>query len=418
MTATAETGAPGRAIVVGGGIVGLSCAWSLQEHGVEVEVVDRRHPGAGASWGNAGLVAPALTVPLPEPSILRYGLRAVLDPRSPVALRLPPSRRVVGFLAGMVGNCTAARWRRAMGFYRPLNELIFDAFERQQAGGVKAGTTEADLLAGFEHSSEAAGLLAELRGVANAGLDVSLEVLTGDQARSAEPHLSEAITKAVVVRGQRYITPSSYVSALAEQVRTRGGKITDGTAVTGVRRCGKRIVVSSGFDELEADAAVLAVGSWLAPLARPHGVRVRVQAGRGYSFTVPCRTPLRHPIYLPSTRVAITPDKDRARLAGVMEFAGADAPPGRTRIPSMVRGVRPLVEGIDVDDRSDEWVGARPLTTDGIPLVGATRTPGVYVAGGHGMWGVTLGPLTGRLLAERMVTGQTPAEMEALDPLR
>lgn len=407
-----------RVLVVGAGIVGLSCAWSLQEHGVEVEVVDRRHEGAGSSWGNAGFVSPALTVPLPEPSILRYGLRAVLDPHSPVALPVPPSGKVIGFLARMVRNCTTAHWRRAMSVYRPLNEQIFDAFDHQHAGGVEASTTGADIVAGFQRPSEAIGLMAELQGVVGAGQEVAIEFLTGEQARALEPHLSSAITTAVVVRAQRYITPAAYVSALAEQVRIRGGKITGGTTVTSVRRRGDRVLVSSAGHHLEADAAVLAAGSWLTPLAHPHGVRIPVQAGRGYSFTVPCRTPLTHPVYLPSTRVALTPDNDRARLAGIMEFADPDASPGRDRIPSMVRAVRPMLEGVDVDDRSSEWVGPRPLTTDGIPLVGPTRTPGVYIAGGHGMWGVTLGPLTGRLLAERIVTGRTPAELRPLDPLR
>ncbi|HLH46038.1 MAG TPA: FAD-dependent oxidoreductase [Acidimicrobiales bacterium] len=419
MTGAVE-GRPGvrRVVVVGAGIVGLSCAWSLQEHGVEVEVVDRRHAGAGSSWRNAGFISPALTVPLPEPSILRYGVRAVLDRHSPVALPVPPTGTVLAFLAGMVRNCTTARWQRAMAVYRPLNEQIFDAFDRQRAGGVEAATTEGNLVAGFREPADAVGLLTELQGVVGSGLEVDIDVLTGDQARVAEPHLSDAINTAVVVRGQRYITPSTYVTALADHVRFRGGKITEGAAVTSVDRRGDRVVVSSADHQLEADAVVLAAGSWMTPLARPHGVRVAVQAGRGYSFTAPCREPLRGPLYLPTTRVAITPEGERARLAGVMEFAGPDAAPFRGRIPSMVRAVRPLLRGVDIDDRADEWVGARPLTTDGMPLIGPTRTPGVYVAGGHGMWGVTLGPLTGRLLAEQIVTGRAPAELAPLDPRR
>jgi D-amino-acid dehydrogenase len=318
----------------------------------------------------------------------------------------------------MVRNCTSARWHRAVGIYRPLNERIFAAFDAQHRGGVEATATEADIVAAFQRPADAVGVLAEIQGVVGAGPEVVLDVLTGDQARAAEPHLSAAISVAVVVRAQRYVTPAAYVSALADQVRIRGGKITDDTKVTDVRRRGDRIVVSSADRRLEADAVVLATGSWLSPLARPHGVRTPVQAGRGYSFTVPCDTPLQAPLYLPSTRVAITPDRDRARLAGVMEFAGADAAPHPARIASMVRAVRPLVQGLDIDERADEWVGSRPLTTDGIPLVGATRTPGVYVAGGHGMWGVTLGPLTGQLLADRIVTGTTAPELAPLDPLR
>ncbi len=416
--ATGRAPAVGRVVIVGAGMVGLSCAWSLQEHGVEVEVVDRRHAGAGSSWGNAGFVSPALTVPLPEPSILRYGLRALLDPRSPVCVPMPASTDVLRFLAGTARHCTRARWQRSVSVYRSLNEQVFAAFERQREGGVQAATVEADVLAGFRRAPEATGLLAELQGVLEAGQSIDVDILTGEQARQLEPHLAEAIGLAVRIRGQRYLAPAAYVAALAEHVRQRGGAMTDATAVTDVRRRGNRIVVHSPQGELEADVVVLANGAWLSGLARPHGVRIQVQAGRGYSFSVPCDSPLRGPVYLPSARVAVAPDGGRARVAGIMEFTEADAAPGRARIASMVRAVRPLLTGIDLDDRDDEWVGARPLTTDGVPLVGPTRTPGVYVAGGHGMWGVTLGPLTGRLLAEQIVSGRTPPALAPLDPLR
>jgi D-amino-acid dehydrogenase len=385
---------------------------------VEVAILDRGSVGSGASWGNAGIISPALTVPLPEPSILRFGLRAILDPGSPVALRMPPSRRTLLFLAKMARHCTSIRWKRAMDVYRALNDQIFEAFDQQQAGGIGTLTTTTDFLIAFRHPGEALGILSELSAVAAAGQEVALDVLTGSQARRLEPHLSPAISTAILLRGQRYLTPSTYVSALAEQVRLRGGRIYEQTAVGSVARHGDRVVVSSSQGSLEADAVVLATGSWLSSLARPHGVRLPVHAGRGYSFTVRCQEPLRGPLYLPSTRVAFTPDRERARLAGIMEFAEADAQPSRGRIPSMVRAVGALVEGFDLDERANEWVGARPLTPDGIPVVGSTRTPGVFVAGGHGMWGVTLGPLTGRLLAELVTTRRTPPQLVPLDPLR
>jgi D-amino-acid dehydrogenase len=399
-------------------MVGLSCAWSLQEQGVEVEVVDRRHPGAGASWGNAGFVAPALTLPLSEPSILRHGLRGLIDPRSPICVPLPASTDVLAFLARTARNCTRPRWRRAVSTYCLLNEQIFAAFEAQRDGGVQAATVEAEIVAGFRRAPQASGLLAELQELLAAGQSVDVDMLTGDQARGLEPHLSEAIGVALRIRRQGYIAPAAYVAALAEHVRQRGGAISEGTTVTEVRRRGERIVVHSSDGERDADAVVLANGAWLSQLARPHGVRTRVQAGRGYSFSVPCDRPLRGPVYLPGPRVAIAPQRDRARLTGVMEFADADAVAGRSRIASIVRSVRPLLTGVDLDDREDEWVGPRPLTPDGVPLVGPTRTRGVYVAGGHGMWGVTLGPLTGRLLAEQIVAGRTPRALARLDPLR
>lgn len=409
---------PDRVVVVGAGIVGLSCAWSLLQHDVEVEVVDRQQPGAGASQGNAGYLSPALTVPMPEPALLRFGVRAVLDRHSPVHLPLRGDAQRARFLAGLVRHCTTARWRRAMAVFRDLNGDIFAAFDAQRAGGVHAETTDADLVAGFRSPGEAAGLLHELQAVAASGQHVEVDLLGGDEARAAEPHLSRQVTCGLRVRGQRYLTPAAYVAALADAVRSRGGKITELTAVTGVERSWDGVTVRTDGTALDADAAVLANGAWLTPLARPHGVRVPVQAGRGYSCTVPCDEPLRGPLYLPAVRVAIAPHGRRARVTGMMQFDRADAPLDTRFLDTIVRSVRPLVDGLDLDDRQDDWVGGRPLTPDGLPLVGATRTPGVHVAGGHGMWGVTLGPLTGQLLAQQIVTGRTPAQLRPLDPCR
>ena len=410
---------PSRVLIVGAGMVGLSCAWSLQEHGIEVVVADRAQEGAGASWQNAGYVAPALTVPLPEPSILRYGVRAVLSPRSPVRLCAEADPRLAQFMAGLVRHCTTRDWRHAMSAYLPLNRRVYDAYDRQRDGGVPAELHEADVLDAFERSADAAGMLLERANVAGSGQRQEVELLTGDEARELEPHLSARVTLAVRIPAQRYLTPSSYLAALADAVRSRNGKILAQTPVTSVHAAGAGKVVARGpAGDLDADAVVLATGAWLSSLARDHGVQVPVYGGRGYSFTLPCASPLRHPLHFATARVAVTPQGDRVRVTGIMEFGSPDTPPRPARIRSMVRNARPLLEGVDWDARADDWMGARPLTTDGMPLVGASRTPGVFVAGGHGMWGVTLGPLTGQLLAEQIVTGARPAELAPLDPCR
>lgn len=409
---------PRRVIVVGAGVVGLSCAWSLQEHGIEVRVLERRSPGAGASWQNAGYVTPALCVPLPEPSILRYGVRAVLRPQSPVSLLSPADVRLLRFMAEMVRHCTSARWRRSMRVYRELNAQVDEAFEHQRAGGVAVGLSPSDVLTCFEHAGESAGMLHELDGIVASGQPVRAELLTGDEARDAEPHLSPRVAVAVRVRGQHHLTPSRYVAALAQAVTERGGTIVEAHRVDAVVRRAGAILVSGPRADVDADAVVLANGAWLSGLARPHGVRVPVYGGRGYSFTAPADGPLRGPLYFPAPRVAVTPQDGRARFAGVMEFGSPDAPARRGRVETMARDVRPFLRGVDLDARADEWVGPRPLSADGLPLVGETRTPGVFVAGGHGMWGVTLGPLTAMLLGELVATGHASAPLAALDPCR
>ncbi|MFD6164948.1 FAD-dependent oxidoreductase [Oerskovia sp. NPDC060287] len=232
--------------------------------------------------------------------------------------------------------------------------------------------------------------------------------------------LTDRVRAVYALEGQRFIEPGPFVGALGDAVRARGGRIVTGATVTGLRAQEGRGVQAlvDGQDPVVADVAVLATGAWLPGLARPLGVRTLVQAGRGYSFTVKTDLPVEQPIYLPSRRVACTPYQGRFRIAGTMEFRGPDEPFQPRRIEAILASVRDLFQGVDLDDRHDEWVGSRPVTPDGLPLVGATRAPGVYVAGGHGMWGIVLGPATGRLLAEQIVTGTVPQEIRAFDPLR
>src|SRR5690606_21525347 len=128
-----------------------------------------------------------------------------------------------------------------------------------------------------------------------------------------------------------------------------------------------------------------ATGAWLPRLAAPHGVRMLVQAGRGYSFSVETETPAQTPLYFPGARVACTPLDGRLRVAGMMEFRGPDDALDQRRIAVIEAATKPLLRGVDWSSRRDEWVGPRPVTPDGLPLIGPTATKGVFVAGGHGM---------------------------------
>lgn len=412
--------APDRVVVIGAGMVGLSTAWFLQEQDVQVTVLDRTGVAAGSSWGNAGWLTPGVATPLPEPAVLTYGLRAALSPASPVYV--PPSIKpaFLRFLTGFVRHSTAAAWRTAMGTLVPLNDLSLESFDLLERGGVRAATRDAaSFLAAFCTEGERRTLLEEIQHIHAVGQDVEYEALTGDQARSIQPHLSEQVGAAILLRGQRFIDPGRYVRALAEAVSYRGGKIIDSATVSRLQDAGPGVVVTTAEGSVEQfDVAVIATGAWLSALARPFGVRTVVQAGRGYSFSVAMDRVPESPVYFPAQRIACTPIGDRLRIAGMMEFRQPEAPLDRRRVQAIADAARPLLHGIDVDDRQDEWVGSRPCTVDGLPLIGATRSPRVFVAGGHGMWGITHGPVTGRLLAQLILTGREPEQIKPFDPLR
>ncbi|TDE88535.1 FAD-binding oxidoreductase [Occultella glacieicola] len=412
---------PEHIVVVGAGAVGLSTAWHLQRHGVGVTVVDRIGVAADASWGNAGWLAPALTLPLPEPALLRYGIRAVFDPASPVYV--PPSAdpRLLQFLITFAAHCTRKRWESSMAVFAELNKLALGSYDELSDGGVAEPIRTAEpFLAAFASEADTRVIAKEFRYAGEHGAPIDHAFLTGDQARAVEPVLGEGVGAAITIEGQRFIDPPRFVHSLADSVRARGGAIISGFDVDAILddgRTGVHVLDRNGSSH-SVDAVVIASGARLNSLARPFGVRAIVQAGRGYSFTVrPDRLPER-PVYLPVQRVACTPLQGRFRVAGMMEFRRPDATRDDRRITAIVEAARPMLTGIDWEVRSEEWVGSRPCTADGLPLVGRTRSPRVYVAGGHGMWGIALGPLTGRLLADQITGEATPAVMTQFDPLR
>ncbi|GAA4231580.1 FAD-dependent oxidoreductase [Actinomadura meridiana] len=416
----ASSTGPRRVAVVGAGMVGLSTAWFLQERGADVTVIDKKDVAAGASWGNAGWLTPGLATPLPEPAVLSYGVRAVLSPSSPVYVPPTASLRLLRFLTGFARNSTAARWRRSMESLVPINGRALPSFDALVDGGVKAVTRDAgSFLAAYRTAEERRFLLDEVEHIRAAGQDLEFEVLDGDEARRLEPALSDEIGAAILLRGQRFINPGRFVHALADSVLDRGGKIRTGAAVTDLRDGPGGVTVRVAGSGAETfDTVVIASGVWLGGLARRFGVRALVQAGRGYSFSVPMERVPDAPVYFPAQKVACTPLGDRLRVAGMMEFRDPEAPLDPRRINAIVEAARPLLRGADLDARQDEWVGSRPCTRDGLPLIGATRSPNVFVGGGHGMWGITLGPATGDLLAEMITTGRRPAELVPFNPLR
>jgi D-amino-acid dehydrogenase len=413
-------GSPRQVAVVGAGMVGLATAWFLQEAGVHVTVYERDQIGTGASWGNAGWLTPGLTAPLPEPAVLRYGLRAVLSPRSPVYVPLRADGALLRFLASFARHSTPAQWRRGMAAYVPLNERALEAFDVLAAGGVTAPTHRAaNFLACFARERDARGLLTELEQIRNAGQDVTFHPVTGWRARSLEPALTDRVDAAVQIYGQRYLHPPGYVRSLAFAVRDRGGEIVEGVDVTDLEhRSGGVSVVASTGERHQHDVVVVATGAVLGALAGPFGVRRPVQAGRGHSFSVPAAPMPRGPLYFPEQRVACTPLGGRLRVAGMMEFRRQGDPLDPRRIQAIVDAVRPFLTGVDLDDRRNEWVGSRPCTPDGLPLLGATASTRVFVAGGHGMWGIALGPITGQLMAQTVLKGEAPPELAPFDPLR
>ena len=408
--------------VVGAGIVGLSVAWHLLKKGVPVTVIEQSSVSAGASFGNAGWISPGLATPLPEPSVVKFGLKSLTDRNSP--LYIPPTTdgNIMNFAVRFARNCTRPRWNLAMKALLPLNETAIEGYEEIASGsGYIDDLTpkKGPILAAFRSRAEAVGLQEELYDIVSAGGSIESHELSGSELTDDRPFLDESVTFALLLLGQRFLDSNRYCLALAKEVEALGGTVRLGQRVLGVEplATGSKIRLSDG-NTMTSNKVVLAIGAWTPTLTRKLGVKVAQAAGRGYSFGVQTDVKIEHPIYFPLQRIACTPLAGGLRIAGTMEIASPLDAYDPRRVDAIIRSATGLLKGVDLQSREQEWVGPRPITEDGLPIIGPTLDENIWVAAGHGMWGVTYGPVTGRLVAEGLIENKTPSSLRPFSPLR
>jgi D-amino-acid dehydrogenase len=296
---------------------------------------------------------------------------------------------------------------------------IMESFDRHRVGGVKFEFTRSEVLVALRSEAEGAHLLHDFDEGARYGRKVDYALVDGSCARDLEPALTEDVAHALVVNDQAFVDPSAYVQALSASFQVRGGKVLEGCTAQTIGRARGRVVARlTDGETLESDAIVLASGAWLPHLARSHGLRTRMAPGRGFSFRIEGPVIPSRPIYFPAAKVATTPLGGRLGVAGMMEFGPIGTPAKAEHAVAIAQSIRPLLRDLNFESLADIWVGSRPLTADGLPVVGESRTPGVFLAGGHGMWGMTLGPHSGHLLAQQIMTGAAPIQLAGLEPTR
>ena len=408
------------AIVVGGGVVGVSAAYFLARQGARVLLLERGELASGSSYGNAGLVVPSFLSPMPCPESLRMGLFFLLDREAP--LRIKP-RTDLGFLSWMqrfVRSCTRSHHRRGMelfnrinreglAIYKELAELGAGAFEFSQRGLLYLFLTEKVR----DHT------FAEVDHLAAHGIQARR--MGGEEVREFEPASGPEVKGGLYFEGDCSFRPAEFVRWLADRAREAGAEILTGAEVYGFSTEGREIrSAQTTRGDFRADSFVLAAGAWQPVLTRLLGRRLPLEGAKGYSLALdlPETAPAR-PLILEERHIAVTPYRDFLRITGILDLTGLDLaidpkrlglvqPQAGEYLPG-VRGLRPR----------EIWRGLRPCSPDGLPMVGRLDPyRNLYLGGGHDTKGMSLGPLTGHYLA-RLINGQGLGGLEeTLSPNR
>ncbi len=409
--------ASGTTVVIGGGIIGLACAYELASAGHHVQVVDRASVGKGSSSGNAGWVTMSHCYPVPSPGSVRAALRSAGRADAPLYVRPSVSPRLLRWLYEFQKYCRPAAFARGASALSALAEPTEKLFDNWRGDGVDTTLTRPGLVHAFLDEREAERTLALQRSLANGLYRVPDAPLAGTAIQRLEPSLSDRVRAAYVIEDEGLVNPSQLISSLVARLSSLGVGISQRSDASEFRVENGRVrAVAVNGDRIDCDNVVIAAGTWSADVLAKLGVRLRLQAGKGYSFAVDLAVPPTHPLYLGEKHVAVSPIAGSTRISGTMEFSGNNRRLDWRRIQAIAHGSREyLGPWFDTSDDlmgliESPWVGGRPMLPDGLPLI--DRLPDIanaYVATGHGMLGVTLAPTTASALGEFIDTGQRPA---------
>jgi len=401
-------------VVVGGGAIGVCCALELARRGAGVTLLERGGElASGASSGNAGLLCPSHSAPIANPDSLRKGLRWMLSPESPFFLRPRPS--VAPWLARFVRASTASRAAEGTRIIRELSLAGLELHAAWAADGLATGFERRGILNVYETETGFVHARAHAENLA-----VPAEVLGPGETRELEPAVGERIAGGVYYPDEAHCDPLAFVYAAGRAAKEAGATIETDIEVRGLRRSGAGLAVDTSRGTLRARTVVLAAGAWTTRLVTPLGVSLPQEGGKGYHVDLAAAPgDPKIPLSLDEAHVIATPLPGRLRLSGTLELSGLDTSISRTRVDA-IRAAAARVLALDEErEELEVWAGLRPCTPDGLPVIGRpAHVEPLILATGHARKGLSLSPITGRLVAELHAGEPTSLDLAPLSPDR
>ncbi len=412
-----------RLVIIGGGVIGLCTAWFAAGRGHDVVVIDRRAQSfPGCSYGNAGMITPSHFIPLAAPGVVRMALRWMWNPESPFYLQprfdldllrwgwkfyRAANREQVERAAPLLLDLNL----RGRELYRQLAKEWGDDFGLVERGLLIVTATEHAL----EEERHTAGFAQRL--------GLAAEIVSAEDIARMEPAMTMSIIGGAYYPDDAIFAPGRFMQSLISRVAACGVDLQWETELAGFKTDGRRVTSArTSLGDIAGDEFVVCSGSWSPAIVRDLGLRIPMQAGKGYSLTLthPRQRPTRG-LILAEGRVAVTPLGESLRFGGTMEVAGMSESIRDARIRGIVNSVCRYFPAFTPDDFQgiEPWCGLRPCSPDGLPYIGRfSRFANLSTATGHAMMGMSLGPITGKVIAEILSDEQPSIDIRMLSPDR
>jgi len=403
-----------QCVVIGAGIVGASCAWHLQRRGLRVTLVDPVSPGMSCSYGNASCIATSGVVPSSRPGLIKKVPGWLLDPLGPVTIRAQDLAALIPWLWKFWRTCNMQKVEEIAGAQALLMRRVLADWDeilgatdsthlKQSPGAVYVYDTEKE----YRDDQWQFALCSRL-GFEHHRLD------SGD-LKSMVPELKLKKGVALLAPDWHHLVNPARVTARIAQdcIRNGGHLVQDQVIEVSADGSGVRLQMESGKG-IEADQLVVAAGAWSNSIAAQLDYTVPLVAERGYHSQIgDPGFELKHPVMSLSRHFVMTPLEDGLRVAGTAEFAALDAKPDFRRAKVLLELAAHYLDGLKTGDVT-EWMGQRPAMPDSLPVLSVSpQHPNVFYAFGHGHYGITQGPTTGRIIADMVTGGQPTLDLSA-----
>ena len=393
-----------KAIIIGGGVIGLFSAYYLKQSGWDVEVLDKGDLTDNCSYGNAGYISPSHFVPLASPGMVGQGIRWMFNNKSPFYVKPALNLDLISWGLKFARNCTQKHVDRSAGALRDamvFSNQLYHQFEKDS--GIDFCLEDKGIFVLFKTEKVAEHERHLVEKATNLRLDA--QFLTADETRAMQPDIELDILGSVLYRCDSHMYPNMLMKGLIKHLEQLGVKLRRNEEVIAIHHENNNITgVTAGGKEYTGDAYLLAGGSWSPAIAKLAGLKLPLMPGKGYSFMI--HKPVKKmtiPAILAEARVAITPMNCSIRFGGTMEVRKINKEVSINRVEGIVEAVPKYFPEfkMPLPDPKDVWFGFRPVSPDGLPYIGlSNKYKNLGIATGHAMIGLTMATATGKLMAE------------------